>query len=140
MIPGYRTTEFAATLAAIVGAWALSIADAIPAQYAAYMTVLSAVAYAASRAIFKKDSDLKRGWRTSEFWVAVASVLATVIAAVPSALTAKVAGILSVTVVAAYAIVRALSKPNYERAYVAEEMHVAAQMVVGEYDDETVAE
>lgn len=109
---GYKTTEFYATLAAIIGAWTLSVADVIPPQYAGYMTVASAIAYIISRGIFKYNADFKLGYKTSEFWVGVASILVTVLAAIPSSLTVKVSGLLSVTVVAGYAIARALAKPN----------------------------
>jgi hypothetical protein len=51
--PGYRTTEFWAAVLASVATWIAQWAGTLPPRYAAYVTALSAAAYAISRAITK---------------------------------------------------------------------------------------
>jgi magnesium-transporting ATPase (P-type) len=111
-MPGIYTTEFWGSAAAVLAAWILSFLDVIPPQYGAIASAVAAVLYAISRGIAKKDNDLRLGYKTSEFWLSVLAILGMAVAAVPGALPASVATIVSATVVAGYAIARALAKPT----------------------------
>jgi hypothetical protein len=51
--PGYKTTEFLATLAASVGFLAAALSSNLTPKYAAYATSISVGAYAVSRGITK---------------------------------------------------------------------------------------
>lgn len=109
---GYRTVEFWVTLLAAIGVFGAGLQGAIPANYSVYLTTGIAVAYAASRALTKWGTDLKRGYQTSEFWIGGLVFALTLAQTVQSNVPDKTVA-LSVTVLtAAIAFARALSKPT----------------------------
>ena len=106
-----KSTAWWTTLAFAIGAWLAAVMDVLPAEYAAVISTASVVAYAISRGIAKYDADLKNGYKTTEFWVAVAQVIVVVLAAVPGELQDNVAGVLVATIAAVYTITRGMAAP-----------------------------
>ena len=106
----YERTEFWIALLGMLGGWVLALTSIVPAQYAAYLTVASAVAYAISRGLAKYNNDIKLGIHTSEFWLAVVGVVIIVAQAIPGHISAQVAAILSALVAAFYQVSRGMSK------------------------------
>ena len=106
----YERTEFWTALLGMLGGWVLALTSVVPAQYAAYLTVASAVAYAISRGLAKYNIDFKMGYRTSEFWLAAISVAIIVAQAIPAHISAQVAAVLSAIIAAFYQVSRGMAK------------------------------
>lgn len=106
----YERTEFWIALLGMIGGWVLALTNVVPAQYAAYLTAASAVAYAISRGLAKYNADFKLGYRTSEFWLAVIGVGVIVAQAIPGHISAQVAALLSALVAAFFQISRGMAK------------------------------
>jgi len=106
----YERTEFWIALLGMIGGWVLALTSIVPAQYAAYLTVASAVAYAISRGLAKYNLDFKHGYRTSEFWLAAIGVAIIVAQAVPGHISAQVATVLSALVAVFYQVSRGMAK------------------------------
>jgi uncharacterized membrane protein HdeD (DUF308 family) len=105
------STAFWTTVAFALGAWLAAVVTTFPAEYAAIVSTASVVAYAISRGIAKYDADLKNGYKTTEFWIAVAQIVVVVLATVPGAVQDKVAGVLVATIAAVYTITRGMAAP-----------------------------
>jgi hypothetical protein len=103
------STTFWVTVALALGAWLAAVVDLLPASWAAVVATASVVAYALSRGIAKWGGDMKRGYRTTEFWIGLMQIGIIVLAAVPGTVTDKLAAALVATVTAAYTISRGLS-------------------------------
>lgn len=109
-----RTTEFWLTLLAIVGAIAAFEAGALSGAAAALMVTIAAVAYALFKGIEKFNGDLKRGYRTTEFWIALASIAGMGLTVVPNE-RAAFAAVQIAGIIAAYTASRALAKPAFSK-------------------------
>jgi len=94
------------------GAWLAAIGGIVPANWAAVIATGSVVAYAISRGLAKHNADLKGGYRTTEFWVGLAQVAVIVAAAVPGAVTDKIAAVLVASIAAVYTISRGVAAPT----------------------------
>lgn len=108
----WYTLEFWATVLVAVGAWLAFYVEVLPADVAAIVAVVSGVCYAAARAITKYGGDLKRSYKTTEFYVALFNSLMVVLAAVPGELAATVAFAVEGLLVGALVLARAWSKPS----------------------------
>ena len=105
-----KRTSFWIAVATVVGAWAAAAAGQLSPDWAVIMTAISSGAYALSRGLAKYDADLKAGWKTTEFWVAVVSLVVCVAAAVPGEVAAQVSGIATLIISALYLVSRGLAK------------------------------
>lgn len=109
-----KTTEFWLTLLAIVGAIAAFEAGALSGAAAALMVTIAAVAYALFKGIEKFNGDLKRGYRTTEFWIALASIAGMALTVIPDE-RATYAAVQIAGIIAAYTASRTLAKPAFSK-------------------------
>ena len=107
----WKSTAWWTTIAMAAGAWLAAIGGIVPANWAAVIATGSVVAYAISRGLAKHNADFKGGVKTTEFWVGLAQVAVIVAAAVPGAVTDKVAAVLVATIAAVYTISRGAAAP-----------------------------
>lgn len=109
---GYRTTEFWVTVLATLGVFLAGLQGSIPVQYSIYLTTAIAVAYAASRGIAKWGTDLKKGYHTTEFFVAALTIALSVFETTQNSVPTKSVALCVTIITATLAAVRAFSKPN----------------------------
>ena len=106
------TLELIVAVLVAIAAAAAYLAYVLPAEYAAIATVAAAAAYAIVRGIGKYNADLKRGWKTTEAWLAVANIALLALYAIPGELSAQAAAGLAVIIGIALQVSRALAKPR----------------------------
>jgi uncharacterized membrane protein HdeD (DUF308 family) len=112
MSVGWKTTEFWVALFTGIAATIAGLTSVLPANYAAIAVTVTAALYAAARAAAKYGIDIKRGYKTSEFYVAIFSSIGIVVAAIPGEVSATVASICAAILAGIYAVTRGLSKPT----------------------------
>ena len=111
-----HTTEFWITLLAGLGAWALTWQSSLSPTYAVAATVVSVVAYTVSRSIQKNNADLKRGYRSTEFWLGVAAILGATLAAINDDIHLPVLAGAAAIISSAVTIARGIAKPSLDPA------------------------
>ena len=89
MKPGWKTTEFWIALLAIVGAATASLAGLLPPVWAALVTLISTLAYIATRALTKHDAS---GAAIMQVVLEAAPAVATFAAALHAAQSGKAQG------------------------------------------------
>lgn len=104
------STEFWVTVFAAIGTFIAGISEVLPPTWAAVAATVVAASYALSRGIAKHGGSLKRGPKTTEFWVSVATVVGLVAATIPGGVSAKVGIIAAAVVSAVYALSRGEAK------------------------------
>jgi hypothetical protein len=104
------SSGFLLSIGSVVVAWASYLAGALPAEYAVYITAGAGIIYALSRGLAKFNTELKSGFKTREFWLAVASVAVTVLVAIPGVVSPELAAAMGGSVLAAYGVSRGLAK------------------------------
>lgn len=107
-VPTWKTTSFWAALFIQVGLILSNVIDVVPAQWALWLSAGNVVAYFIGRTITKYRADLNRGYKSTEFWLAILLIAQGAVEAfqdtVPNIqVAAVIAGIASV-----YKIARAL--------------------------------
>lgn len=101
----FRTLEFLLVILTNAAAWLASAGDWLDPKFAAYTTAASGALYALSRGLAKMNADTRDYWRTTEFYVAIATSLGSIAAALadvvsPTAYAAMQASILAAVQVA----------------------------------------
>ena len=110
-----KRTEFWIALLATIGAVFANSQGWITPEYAAIVATVSAAAYALSRGLAKYNNDLKRGWKTTEFWVGLVGAAVVVFESVSGNISADTVVILNSIIGVIYAISRGFAKmPEYE--------------------------
>jgi len=122
IIAKFQSTEFLLSLGSAVAAWLVAAAGYLPSEYAALLMGVSAVVYALSRGLAKFNMDLKSGWKTSEFWLAMAGIIVTVLVAIPGVIDPQIALAIGASIGASYVVSRGLSKNPLDESGVFEEM------------------
>lgn len=105
------TLELIVAVLVAIAAAAAYLADVLPAEWAAIATAAAAACYAVVRGIGKYNADLRRGWKTTEAWLAAANVVLLALYAIPGDLSAQAAAGLAVIIGMALQVSRALAKP-----------------------------
>ena len=106
----FRTLEFLLVVVTNVAAWLAALADSIPDRWAVYATAGSGALYALARGFAKLNSDTKDYWHTTEFWVALLSVIPTVLAGIDGTLGTHTTAIVSGIIAAALGIANGVRK------------------------------
>ena|SRR3990167_1947814 len=110
---GIRSSEFYLAILLSLSSILAAAAGALPPLYAAIAVTASAVSYTLSRGI-TKQSDLaggdKPGYKTSEFYIGLASDLGALLAAAAGAVSPETSAILITASRVAYAVSRGLAK------------------------------
>lgn len=109
---GYLTTEFWVLVITNVAVLAASLAEALPAKYAALFAAVSTSLYAVSRGVAKLTLPTAGGPgpRTTEFWATMIVNVGVLAAALADALPEKYAAYAAAVSTGAYAVARGVAK------------------------------
>lgn len=114
---GYLTTEFWVLVLSNIAVVCASLAEALPAKYAAIFAGVSTSLYAFSRGIAKITvPNTSNGYLTTEFWATAATSVGLLIAALGDALPEKWAVYAGSLATGAYALARGISKISTDPA------------------------
>lgn len=107
-----KSTSFWASAATIIAIWISTTFTNLNGRWAVIASTAVAGLYALSRGIAKKDTDLKRGWHTTEFWLGVIQVALIVIAGIENNIPPRYAAMATAALTGLYALARSLAVPT----------------------------